>query len=115
MPILAYGWPLWSPLTAAIWRKILRKMESVVCLPLRCCLDLGLPVSAERLALLVDFGLVRPQLWHGCSALVFAHRVDTQLVASLPNHPAHAVFLEQSRTALPPKCPKYRIPLAKAR
>jgi hypothetical protein len=84
----------------------------VVCLPLRSCL--GLPASVEKLALLVDCGLVRPKLWHECSAIVFAHRVDTQLRIAHADHPAHSVYLEQSRSFLPRKCPRYRIPFAKA-
>lgn len=108
LPILSYGWPLWTPPTERHWGKL----ESVVCFPLRC--SLGLPVSTEKLALFVEFALVRPQLWHGCSAIVFAHRIDTQLAEANPKHPAHLIFREQSRAALPRNCPKYRIPLAKA-
>ena len=105
---MSYGWPLWRPPTEKLWRKF----ESVVCLPLRCCL--GLPVSTHKLSLFVEFALVRPQLWHDICAIVFAHRVDVEYDTESPQHPAHIVYREQSRTRLPPKCPKHRIPLAKA-
>jgi len=108
VPIFSYGWPLWRPPTAKHWSRL----ESVVCLPLRCCV--GLPISAEKLALFVEFGIVRPQLWHGCCAITFAHRVDTQLTNINAQHPAHRVFLAQKASRLQRKCPKHRIPLAKA-
>ena len=108
IPIISYGWPLWCPPTEKHWRRL----ETAVCLPLRCIL--GLPASTEKLALFVEFGLVRPALWRECSALVFAHRVDVELGKAQPNHPVHLLFVQQSRGYLPKRCPKYRIPFAKA-
>src|SRR6185312_17095449 len=108
VPVMSYGWPLWAPPTNVLWRKL----ESVVCLPLRCCL--GLPRSVEKLALLSDFGVVRPSLLRDCLSLTYAHRVDNQLATITPRHPAHVVFRQQANAALPPWSPRYRIPFAKA-
>jgi hypothetical protein len=107
-PIVSYGWPLWCPPTEKHWSKL----ATAVCFPLRCAV--GLPVSTEKLALFVEFGVVCPKLWRECSAMVFAHRVDCELGESQPDHPVHKLFLEQRRMRLPKRCPKRCIPLAKS-
>ena len=108
IPVMTYGWPLWCPQTKRHWSKL----ESAVCLPLRCVL--GLPASTEKLALFVEFAIVRPILWRDCCALVFAHRLDVKLGRNKPQHPAHLLFRAEARAFLPRRCPKYRIPFGKA-
>jgi Reverse transcriptase (RNA-dependent DNA polymerase)/Endonuclease-reverse transcriptase len=108
VPVITYGWPLWRPPTEKFWSKL----DSVVCFPLRCAV--GLPVSAQKLGLFVEFGVVCPKLWRECSALSFAHHVDCELGKVRPDHPAHKLFIEQSRAPLPKRCPKRYIPLAKS-
>lgn len=108
IPIISYGWPLWCPPTEKLWSKL----TSAVCFPFRCAV--GLPVSTEKLALFVEFGVVCPKLWREVSASVFAHRVDCELGESRPDHPAHVLFKEQRSMRLPRRCPKYRIPFGKA-
>jgi hypothetical protein len=108
IPIISYGWPLWSPPTEKHWSKL----TTAVCFALRC--SVGLPVSVQRLALLTEFGVVCPKLWRETSAMVFAHHVDCELGVNRPDHPAHKLFIAQRRTPLPKRCPKSRIPLAKS-
>jgi hypothetical protein len=108
IPVITYGWPLWCPPTAKLWSKL----DTAVCFPLRC--SVGLPVSVQKMALFVEFGIVCPQLWRECSAMVFAHHVDCELGANRPDHPAHLLFKEQRSVSLPKRCPKSRIPFGKA-
>jgi hypothetical protein len=105
IPIISYGWPLWCPPTDKLWSKL----NTVVCFALRCAV--GLPAFVQKLALLTEFGVVCPQLWRECSAIVFAHHVDCELGEHRPDHPAHQLFLAQRRTPLPKRCPKRHIHL----
>lgn len=107
LPIISYAWPLWCPPTDRHWNKL----ESAVGSPLRAVL--GLHRSVQKLALMVEFGLVRPSVWHDCCALVFAHRVDVKLAKDRPNHPSTLIFRSESGGFLPKDCPKYRRPLGK--
>jgi len=108
VPIISYAWPLWCPPTEWHWNKL----ESAICLPLRCAL--GLHRSVQKLALLAEFGLVRPSIWRDCCALVFAHRVDVKLLKDRPDHPIVKIFREEARSRLRKNCPKYLIPFGKA-
>ena len=107
LPVITYGWPLWSPPTLQHWRKL----ESAICLPPRCAL--GLPSSTHRLSLLIEFGIPGPSLLHDCLSLAFAHRVHIQYPETCPSNPALATFLAQSETRLRRHHPKSLIPFAK--
>jgi hypothetical protein len=96
VPVISYGWPLWSPPTQKLWAKL----ESAICLPLRCAL--GLPPNTHRLALLVECGIVGPQIHHARTALAFAHRCN----ALPPSHPVRSVFFAQRTSVLKPRTPK---------
>jgi hypothetical protein len=108
IPIISYGWPLWCPPTEKLWSRL----DTAVCLPLRC--SVGLPASVEKLAIFVEFGVLCAKLRRECSALVFAHHVDCELGANRPDHPARKLFLLQRSVSLPKGCPKSRIPFGKA-
>ena len=96
IPVVTYGWPLWSPPTRKHWLKL----EAALCLPLRCAL--GLPANTHRLALQVEFGVVNPRIHHDRTSLAFAHRCH-----SLPaTHPARSVFDQQYSRIPKPRTPK---------
>jgi len=107
LPIISYAWPLWRPPTERHWSKL----ESAVCSPLRAVL--GLHRSVQKLGLLVEFGIVRPSVWHDCCALVFAHRVDVKLEKDRPGHPSTFIFRTEAGGFLPKNCPKHRVPFGK--
>lgn len=120
LPSITYGFPLWAPCNSKQWSKL----EAAVCMPLRCAL--GLPVSAQRLAVLAEFGVIGPKLQHERSALTFAHRahiklappplVDNSVYArnkAPPAHTSHALFTRQRFQRLKPNT-KHSIPFAKA-
>lgn len=121
LPAITYGFPLWQPTTKQQWSKL----EAAVCLPLRC--SLGLPISAQRLALLAEFGIVGPRLQYERSALVFAHRAHVKLAPpqltdnsvyarnqAPPPHTTHALFTRQRLQRLEPHTPRHSIPFGKA-
>lgn len=119
VPIITYGFPLWRPHSKAAWSKL----ESAVCLPLRCAL--GLPSSTQRLALFAEYGIIGPRLQHDRSALVLAHRAHIALAPapqsgprdySKPRivHSSHKLFALQSSFPLPRVIAKRCIPFAKA-
>ena len=85
LPIITYGWPLWTPPTERHWAKL----ECAFCLPLRRCLSL--PPNVHRLAVLVEFGLPNLRLLHQELAISYAHR----LVNQPDGHLARVLLLEQ--------------------
>jgi len=116
LPIITYGFPLWKPQKAAM-----SKLESAVCLPLRCAL--GLPRSTEKLAILTDFGIVGPRVQYERSLLSFGHRAHVKLAPpssynallpydrarAAPIHPTHKLFNLQLKMQL---TTKVTVPLA---
>jgi len=84
--IPCYGFPLWNPPNAKLWNKL----ESAVCLPLRCAL--ALPSNTQRLAVMADFGIVGPRAQHQRAALSFAHRA-----ATLPSEHTTRVLFDKQR------------------
>ena len=75
LPVITYGWPLWSQPTDRDWAKL----ECALCLPLR----LSLPPNVHRLAVLVEFGLPNLRLKHEELAISYAHRLSNQPSAHL--------------------------------
>jgi hypothetical protein len=122
VPTITYGFPLWRPSSNRLWAKL----ESAVCLPLRCAL--GLPPSTQRLALLIECGIIGPRLQFERAALAFAHRAHIKLAPrSQPSgsnrcfnygmthfHPTHSLFTRQFTQHLPRNTPKSRIPFGMA-
>jgi len=86
IPTITYGFPLWNPPNAKLWNKL----ESAVCLPLRCAL--ALPSNTQRLAVMADFGIVGPRAQHQRAALSFAHRA-----ATLPSEHTTRVLFDKQR------------------
>ena len=90
LPVITYGWPLWSPPTDRHWAKL----ECALCLPLRRCLSL--PPNVHRLAVLVEFGLPNLRLKHEELAISYAHRLSNQPSA----HLASQLLVDQYRRPL---------------
>jgi len=100
LPVISYGWPFWSPPTARHWAKL----ESALCLPLRCCL--ALPANVHRLALFVEYGLPNLRILHQELYLAYAHRL-----AALPSSQlSRQLFYEQYNTIPSHTTPKSLIP-----
>jgi hypothetical protein len=93
--VLSYGLPFWSPKS-----KTITKMVALISNPLR--LSLGLPVSAPRLAILLEFRLLPPSILRQKLIHSFFHHL-----ALSTSSPFKSLYLQQLDRPPPKSCPRY--------